>query len=84
MGNYKNTSRSKKRKFSGIKYTKCIKDTNVTGNLSENVSFISSKKLQFDVEDTNNANTNDYLLLVNFIFIKQLFDLVSACPDCKS
>ena len=40
MGNYKNTSRSKKRKFSGNKHTKCIKDTNVTGNLSENVSCI--------------------------------------------
>ena len=68
MGNCKNTSSSKKRKFSGNKHTKCIKDTNVTGNLSENVSCISSKKLKFDVKDTNNANTNDYFLLVNFIF----------------
>ena len=84
MGNYKNTLRSKKRNFSGNKHTKCIKDTNVTGNLSESFSCISSKKFQFDAKDTNNANTNDYFLLVNFICIKQLFDLVSACPDCKS
>ena len=84
MGNYKDTSRSKKRKSSDNTHTKCIKDTKVTGNLSENVSCISSKKLKFDVEDANNANTNDYFLPVNFIFIKQLFDLVSACPDCKS
>ena len=46
MGNYKNTSRSKKRKFSGNKHIKSIKDTNVTGNLSKNVSCISSKKLR--------------------------------------
>ena len=44
MGNYKNTSRSKKRKFSGNKHIKSIKDTN--GNLSKNVSCISSKKLR--------------------------------------
>ena len=50
MVNYKNTSRSKKRKFSVNKPTKCIKDTNVTGNLSENVSCISSKMLKFDVK----------------------------------
>jgi len=74
MGNTKNTSRKRKKKFLGNKHTQTSKATaSQTTTTSPNIST-SRKKIS--LEESTDQQSDNYNLIINFEILKELIQQV--------